>query len=127
MIRCGICEHSYCPGHHLKHGMCKIQVNVSIPFFSGLRTDPFPFVPNSMHLKLPLCCAPECESTATNQCSNINENSLDKCGMYFCDSHSVHDHHLCDYQGCDKYAVKCFDRPFGCDDIRCDYHYQLSE
>lgn len=130
MIRCNVCAHAYCPEHHLKHGLCKIPVNTSVPFFTGLRTDPFPFTPGSIHSKLPLCCAPECALRATNQCANIGDSSLDpmdRCSMYFCETHSTHVHHVCEYPGCGKYAEKCYDRPFGCDIICCEKHYQMCE
>lgn len=131
MIRCKICEQSYCPEHHLKHN-CRKPVSKSVPYFTGLRTDPFPFTANSPFFKLPICCAPDCELEATNLCSNINiydssNSNADCCNMYFCYEHCEHKHHMCDYPGCDKYAEKCFYRSFGCDDIRCDVHYQMSE
>lgn len=127
MILCRICWRSYCPVHHLKHGFCKIPINNSVPFFTGQRSDPFPLTSESVHLKLPLCCAPDCTSIAINQCANFEYSTEDKCNMYFCKSHYEHVHHLCDYPGCNANADKCFDRPFGCDNIRCDYHYRMTE
>jgi len=141
MIKCNICERSYCPWHYLKHA-CKIickSKTTSVPFFTGNRTDPFPFTPNSEYSKLPLCCAPGCTLIAMYQCDNIstknqNQNQnlsqdpdqkqdQDQCRMFFCALHSAHVHHMCDHEGCNNFAEKCIDQPFGCDIICCARHW----